>query len=94
VRKLSALGFLETCGRLGAIVATDVALKTANVKLISLQKSSGGLITLIIKGDVAAVQSAINSAKIEAQRLCAYVRTNVIPAPAADTLDTIKTFSR
>jgi microcompartment protein CcmL/EutN len=91
---MSALGFLETCGRVGAIVAADVALKTASVKLISLQKSSGGLITLIIKGDVAAVQSAINTAKIEAEMLCVYVRTNVIPAPAADTLNSIKTLSK
>ena len=83
---MSAIGFLETSGRLGAIVATDVALKTANVKLISLRKASGGLITLIIQGDVAAVQTAIDKAKIEAESLCKYITTNIIAKPANDTI--------
>lgn len=78
---MSAVGFLETCGRLGAIVATDIALKTANIKLISLKETSGGLVTLIIQGDVAAVQIAIDAAQKKAQLLCKYIITNVIPRP-------------
>ncbi|MHA2224245.1 MAG: BMC domain-containing protein [Candidatus Hodarchaeales archaeon] len=87
---MPAIGFLETSGRLGAVVATDIALKAASVKLISLRKASGGLVTLIIEGEVAAVQAAINSAKVEAQMLCWYVKTNVIPRPSDDILVYIK----
>ena len=87
---MSALGFLETSGRLGAIVATDIALKTANVKLISLSRTSGGLITLIIQGDVAAVHAAIDKAQIEAKLLCEFVTANVIAQPAADIVTAIK----
>ncbi|MHA2245595.1 MAG: BMC domain-containing protein [Candidatus Hodarchaeales archaeon] len=83
---MSAIGLLETSGRLGAIVATDVALKTANVKLISLRKASGGLITLIIQGDIAAVQACIDKAQIEAESLCEYITTNIIAKPANDTI--------
>lgn len=87
---MSAIGFLETSGRLGAIVATDIALKTANVELVSLSRTSGGLITLIIKGEVAAVHAAIEKAQKEAKILCKYVTTNVIAQPADDTLATIE----
>ncbi len=87
---MSAIGFLETCGRLGAIVATDIALKTANIKLISLKETSGGLVTLIIQGEVAAVQTAIDAAQEKAQLLCKYIITNVIPRPDENTIATIK----
>ncbi|UCG90774.1 MAG: BMC domain-containing protein [Candidatus Heimdallarchaeota archaeon] len=91
---MSAIGFIETSGRLGAIVATDVALKTANVRLLSLHKASGGLVTVIIQGDVAAVQVAIDTAQVEAQLLCEYITTNVIPKPANDTISNIKMISK
>ncbi|UCG01606.1 MAG: BMC domain-containing protein [Candidatus Heimdallarchaeota archaeon] len=91
---MSALGFIETSGRLGAIVATDIALKTANVRLISLSRTSGGLITLIIKGDVAAVHSAIEKARKEAKTICTYVTANIIAQPAADILTTIEMLSK
>lgn len=87
---MSAIGFLETRGRLGAIVATDIALKTANIKLISLKKTSGGLVTLIIQGEVAAVQTAIDAAQKKAQLLCKHIITNVIPRPDEYTIATIK----
>ena len=60
------------------------------MKLISLSKASGGLVTLIIQGDVAAVQAAIDKAQIEAQKLCEYISTNVIAQPANETVSTIK----
>ena len=87
---MSAIGFLETSGRLGAIVATDIALKTADVKLISLSRSSGGLITLIIQGDVAAVHAAIDKALKEVKTLCKYVKANVIAQPADDVVTIIE----
>ncbi|MHA2203720.1 MAG: BMC domain-containing protein [Candidatus Hodarchaeales archaeon] len=91
---MSALGFLETSGRLGAVVATDIALKTANVKLISLSKTSGGLITLIIQGNVAAVHAAIEKAEMEAKLLCKYVTSNVIAQPADDIVSSIKMLNK
>lgn len=91
---MSAIGFLETSGRLGAIVATDIALKTANVKLVSLTRTSGGLITLIIRGEVAAVHAAIEKAQKEVKVLCKYVTTNIIAQPADDILTIIEMISQ
>ena len=86
---MTAIGFIETYGRVGAVEAADAALKAADVKLISIRKVSGGLVTVIIKGEVAAVQSAVEAAKIKAMRLCRIVNTNIIPGPADSTLEII-----
>ncbi|UCE14947.1 MAG: BMC domain-containing protein [Candidatus Heimdallarchaeota archaeon] len=91
---MTALGFIETYGRVGAVEAADAALKAADVKLISIRRVSGGLVTVVIKGEVAAVQSAVEAAKIRAMRLCRIVNTNVIPGPTDSTLKTISKIKR
>jgi microcompartment protein CcmL/EutN len=88
--KMEAIGFMETCGRVGAIVATDTALKSANVNLISLKRVSGGLVIVIIEGEVAAVNEAINAAKKQLQRISCGLLTNVIPRPDKITVELIE----
>lgn len=88
---MKALGFIETKGRIGAIVAADTALKSANVNLICLKKVSGGLVTLIVEGDVAAVYTAVEAGKEAASKLCSRkVSTNVIPRPTDDLIKLIE----
>jgi microcompartment protein CcmL/EutN len=87
---LKALGFMETCGRIGAIVGTDTALKAANVNLISLKRVSGGLVIVIIEGEVAAVQEAIEAAKKQLIRISCGLVTNIIPRPDKVTVELIE----
>jgi microcompartment protein CcmL/EutN len=91
---MKALGFMETCGRIGAIVASDTALKAANVNLISLKRVSGGLVIVIIEGDVAAVQEAIEAAKKQLLRISCGLITNIIPRPDEATVNLIEKFRK
>lgn len=79
--KMSALGFIETKGRIGAIESADAALKAADVKLISIRKVTGGLVTVIIEGKVAAVQASVSAAKERARQFSETISTTVIPRP-------------
>ena len=73
-----ALGLIETRGLVGAIEAADAMVKAANVKLISKDRISAGLITVKIIGEVAAVKAAVDAA---AQRVGELVSAHVIPRP-------------
>ncbi len=87
---LEAIGFMETRGRIGAIVATDTALKASNVNLISLKRVSGGLVIVIIEGEVAAVHEAIEAVKKELRRISCVLLTNIIPRPDEATVELIE----
>jgi ethanolamine utilization protein EutM len=87
---MSALGFIETKGRIGAIVALDTALKSSNVKLISLNRISGGLVSVILEGEVAAVMTALEAARKEAEKVTSKVTITLIPHPAEEIHKTIE----
>ncbi len=76
-----ALGLIETKGLIGAIEAADAMVKTANVKLISKEKISAGLVTVKIVGEVAAVQAAVEAGAAAAQRVSQLISAHVIPRP-------------
>jgi microcompartment protein CcmL/EutN len=80
-----ALGLIETRGLVGAIEAADAMTKTADVSLISKERSGGGLITIKIKGDVAAVRAAVDAGAAAAQRVGELVSSHVIPRPDDET---------
>lgn len=80
-----ALGLVEVYGYLGAVEAADVALKSANVKLIGCEFVTGGLVTIKIEGDVAAVQASIDAARVAVDRLGVIASTHVIPRPTEET---------
>ena len=67
---ISALGFIETQGFTAVFEAIDSACKAANVEVIGKEKLGGGYITVVIKGDVAAVKAAVEAgtAKVERPR--------------------------
>ncbi len=77
-----ALGLLETQGLVAALHATDDMLKSSNVKLIGKEKIGAAYITIMVRGDVAAVQTAIETGKATVQRLGGkLILADVIPRP-------------
>ena len=79
-----ALGMVETRGLTAAIEAADAMTKSAEVKLIGTEKIGSGLVTVMVRGDVGAVKSAVEAGSSSAQRLGELVATHVIPRPHSD----------
>jgi len=77
-----ALGMIEIVGLAAAIEAADTALKTANVELLGYEFSKGGgLVVVKIQGDVSAVNSAIKSAIVSAEKVNKVFSTTIIARP-------------
>ena len=79
-----ALGMVETRGLVAAIEAADAMLKAANVELVGTEKIGSGLVSVMVRGDVGAVKSAVESGSAAASRLGEVIATHVIPRPHAD----------
>ena len=86
VRKmaLEALGMVETRGLVAAIEAADAMVKAANVTLIGTEKIGSGLVSVMVRGDVGAVKSAVEAGSTSAGRLGEVIATHVIPRPHDD----------
>ena len=78
---MKALGLIETKGMVGAIVAADIALKTAQVELISKEYTKGGLVCIEFEGDVAAVKASVEAAVTAIKDMGIYIGSHVIPRP-------------
>ncbi len=81
---MEALGMIEVYGYLSAVEALDSALKAANVALHSVTKVQGGLVTVMVVGDVGAVKAAMDASAAAAGRVGNVVSVHVIPRPAKD----------
>ena len=79
-----ALGMVETRGFVGAVEAADAMVKAADVKLMSKQTVGGGLVTVMVRGDVGAVKAAIDSGAAAAKRVGELISVHVIPSPHGD----------
>ena len=79
-----ALGMVETRGLTAAIEAADAMTKAAEVTLVGTEKIGSGLVTVMVRGDVGAVKSAVESGSAAASRLGELVATHVIPRPHTD----------
>ena len=77
----NALGMIETRGLVGAIEAADAMVKAANVTLIGRTQVGGGLVTVIVRGDVGAVKAATDAGAAAAGRVGELVSVHVIPRP-------------
>ena len=80
---VEALGMVETRGLVAAIEAADAMVKAANVTLIGTERIGSGLVTVMVRGDVGAVQAATD-AGAAASRLGELVSVHVIPRPHSD----------
>ena len=81
-----ALGFIETQGFTAVFEAIDSACKAANVEVLAKEKLGGGYITVVIKGDVAAVTAAIETGKEKVGALGKLIAAHVIARPSANVL--------
>ena len=77
----TALGMIETRGLIGAIEAADAMVKAANVSLIGKVHVGGGLVTIMVRGDVGAVKAAVDAGAVAAKRVGEIVSVHAIPRP-------------
>lgn len=82
--ELQALGMIETRGLIASIEAADAMLKAANVVLVGTEKIGSGLVSVMVRGDVGAVKSAVEAGSAAAERLGEIIAVHVIPRPHDD----------
>jgi ethanolamine utilization protein EutM len=80
----TALGLIETRGLVAAIEAADAMVKAATVSLVGTEYVGGGLVTVLVRGDVGAVKAATDAGAASASRLGELVSVHVIPRPHAE----------
>lgn len=76
-----AIGMIETKGLIGSIEAADAMIKASNVTLIKQEFVDGGIVTVIVQGDVGAVQAAVDAGREAAIRVGELLGAHVIPRP-------------
>ena len=81
---LQALGMVETKGLVSAIEAADAMVKAANVSLVGKVLVGGGLVTVMVRGDVGAVKAATDAGAEAAGKIGELVSVHVIPRPHND----------
>ena len=81
---MEALGMIETKGLVGSIEAADAMVKAANVHLIGKVHVGGGLVTVMVRGDVGAVKAAVEAGGAAAKRVGELVSVHVLPRPHED----------
>ena len=78
---MQALGMIETKGLVASIEAADAMVKAANVTLIGKEHVGGGLVTVMVRGDVGAVKASVDAGAAAAERVGELVSIHVIPRP-------------
>ena len=76
-----ALGMIEARGFAAVVEASDAMVKAAKVELVSYEKTGGGYVTAVVRGDVAAVKAAVEAGARGAERVGEVVAVHVIPRP-------------
>ena len=76
-----ALGMIECRGFAAMVEASDAMVKAAKVELVSYEKTGGGYVTAIVRGDVAACKAAVEAGARGAERVGEVVSVHVIPRP-------------
>lgn len=81
---VQALGMIETLGLVGSIEAADAMAKASNVDLLQKRAIGGGYVTVMVRGDVGAVRTALGAGRNAAAKIGAVVSTRIIPGPHFD----------
>ncbi|MBN2293593.1 MAG: BMC domain-containing protein [Pirellulales bacterium] len=84
---MHAIGLVETKGLVGLVAAADAMVKAANVQVVKQIGIGGGLVTLIVKGDVASVRAAVEAGTRVAGQLGEVVSSHVIANPAEGVIE-------
>ncbi|AVK85507.1 BMC domain-containing protein [Lysinibacillus sp. FSL H8-0500] len=81
-----ALGMIETRGLIGSIEAADAMVKAANVNIVGKVHVGGGIVTVLVTGDVGAVKAATDAGSEAARRVGELLSVHVIPRPHSELL--------
>lgn len=76
-----ALGMIETRSFPAVVEAADAMVKAAKVELVSFEKTGGGYVSVVVRGDVAAVKASCDAGQIAASRVGEVVAVHVIARP-------------
>jgi ethanolamine utilization protein EutM len=79
-----AIGMIETKGFTGSVEATDAMVKAANVSVAKSIPIGGGMITIVVRGDVASVKAAVDAGARAASKVGELVGSHVIARPHDD----------
>ena len=85
VEKINSLGFVEVYGLIAGIEASDAMLKCAKVRLLREHETVPGMVTVVVEGDLAACQAAVNAGVAAASKLGKVFGSLIIPRPDKDT---------
>jgi len=85
---MEAMGFVETKGLVALVAATDAMAKAANIQIVKRIDIGGGLVTVIVSGDVGSVRAAVEAGVHVVGQLGELVNSLVIPNPAAGMMET------
>ena len=84
-----SIGMVETRGYVGSVEASDAMVKAANVTLVRQIQIGGGLITVVVKGDIGSVKAAVEAGSEAAKRVGELICSHVIARPHAELLRTV-----
>ena len=87
------LGMIECRSFAAMVEASDAMVKAARVELVAYEKTGGGYVTAIVRGDVAAVKAAVEAGTRGAEKVGEVVSVHVIPRPHAN-VDTVLPLGR
>ena len=76
-----ALGMIETRGLVALVEAADAMVKSAKVTIVGWEKIGSGYVTVMVRGDVAAVRAATDPGAAAARRVGELIAVHVIPRP-------------
>lgn len=88
-----ALGFIETFGLVSVLEAADAMCKAADVELVGYENVASGLISVIVAGDVGAVQSAVDAGIKRAEEIGSVYCHLVIPSPHENVEKIVKKYA-
>lgn len=80
-----AIGLVETRGLVGAVEAADAMTKAANVVVVGYRTLRNGIVTVVVRGDVGAVQAATAAGAVAARAVGTLNAVQVIPRPDGGT---------
>ncbi len=79
-----ALGMIECRSFAAMVEASDAMVKAARVELVGHERTGGGYVTAVVRGDVAAVKAAVEAGVRGAEKVGEVVAVHVIPRPHAN----------
>jgi len=84
-----SIGMVETKGYVGSVEASDAMVKAANVTLVRQIQIGGGLVTVVVKGDIGSVKAAVEAGSEAAKRVGELICSHVIARPHGELLRTV-----